>query len=85
MECTFLKRVRCDVITCMQHLNPYKSKAALQLGTNAQIRTSAALFERAVATFLQLRNVPYETEREQKQQFKQQQHPGEKIPVTPDF
>lgn len=41
----------------MSRLNPTKSKVALQLGTNEQIRQSADFFEQAIAAFLQSRGM----------------------------
>lgn len=67
----------------MSRLNPYKSKEQLKLGNDEVIRKGAAIFEEAIAKFLEKSNIAYFSEEEQK---RQQRRKGAGPPLgTPDF
>ena len=68
----------------MSLLNPYKSKESMQLGSLKDIKTSAELFEEAIAAYLRNQQIPFLSEEEQKAEF-QRTHPGQLIKGTPDF
>lgn len=68
----------------MQKLNPFKTKEFLQLGKTKDIRVAAALFEQAMAQFLNTNRIAYYSEDEQKAQHKRD-NPGEPQRGTPDF
>lgn len=71
--------------THMKLLNPGMDMSKLHLGSNDNVRTSAALFEEAVEDYLHSQDVPFMTEEEQKAAHKQKNGTYAKTPPTPDF
>ena len=71
--------------THMKWLNPGMDMSKLHLGSNDNVRASAALFEEAVEDYLHSQDVPFMTEEEQKAAHKQKNGTYAKTPPTPDF
>ena len=71
--------------THMKLLNPMMDMAKLQLGSNDNVRASAALFEEAVEDYLHAQDVPFITEEEQQRAHKKENGIHTKTPPTPDF
>ena len=71
--------------THMRLLNPGMDMSKLHLGSNDNVRASAALFEEAVEDYLHSQDVPFMTEEEQKAAHKQKNGTYAKTPPTPDF
>eukprot|EP00980_Cylindrotheca_fusiformis_P003171 scaffold721_cov131-Cylindrotheca_fusiformis.AAC.61 len=68
----------------IRKFNPWKSMATLGLGTDLEIRESAAIFEECVQEFLKDNNIPYWTEGDQRRMFKAAENAGV-LCGTPDF
>ena len=71
--------------TTISLLNPGMDMAKLQLGSNDNVRASAALFEEAVEDYLHAQDVPFITEEEQQRAHKEENGIHTKTPPTPDF
>mmetsp|Transcript_14972 Transcript_14972/g.43252 ORF Transcript_14972/g.43252 Transcript_14972/m.43252 type:complete len:374 (-) Transcript_14972:71-1192(-) len=71
--------------THMKLLNPGMDMAKLRLGSNDNVRASAALFEEAVEDYLHAQDVPFITEEEQQRAHKEKNGIHTKNPPTPDF
>ena len=71
--------------THMNLLNPMMGMHNLQLGSNDNVRASAALFEEAVEDYLHAQDVPFITEEEQQRAHKEENGINTPHPPTPDF
>jgi hypothetical protein len=71
--------------THMKLLNPGMDMSKLHLGSNDNVRASAALFEEAVEDYLHSQDVPFITEEEQQRAHKEKNGSDTKTPPTPDF
>lgn len=69
----------------MRRYNPKMSLPQLQLGTDEQVREAARLYEAAVQNYLQMENVAFYSEKEQRTHIRQHRQPGQPSPPTPDF
>jgi len=69
----------------MRRYNPFRSSPQLRLGSEQDIRESAAYFEKAVEETLRQKKIAFWTEGEHKSHIKKNRKDGDPFPPTPDF